>query len=150
MLAAGMTQVATAEALGVSDRTIRNWAKGKAFQGALARAQTRAEREGARAERRAARRRAAIEQQNAARRPELRSEQDPDREPDPAGRRSAARANQSEYARWLDERDARVPLTRADLHSHSDRVAASAVAAGGGMQAIIEATDSGRARTYSP
>lgn len=64
MLAAGMTQVATAEALGVSDRTIRNWAKGKAFQGALARAQTRAERQGARAERRAARRRAAIEQQN--------------------------------------------------------------------------------------
>lgn len=71
MLAAGMTQVATAEALGVSDRTIRNWAKGKAFQGALARAQTRAERQGARAERRAARRRAAIEQQNAAGRPEL-------------------------------------------------------------------------------
>jgi len=120
MLAAGMTQVATADALGVTDRTIRNWTKDKAFQTALARAQARAERQDANAERRAARRRATIEQQNAARRPELRSEQDPDPKP--------------------DERDARLPLTRADLHSQSDRVAASAVAAGGGIQAIIEAT----------
>jgi hypothetical protein len=39
MLAAGMTQVAAADAPGVTDRTIRNWTKDKAFQTALARAQ---------------------------------------------------------------------------------------------------------------
>jgi len=44
------------------------------------------------------------------------------------------------YADWLDERDARVPLTRADLWSRNDEAAARAVAAGGGMQALIEAT----------
>jgi transcriptional regulator with XRE-family HTH domain len=137
MLAAGMTQIETADALGVTDRTIRNWAKDKTFQSALARAQARVERQEANAERRAARRRAALEQQNAARRPELRGERDPDSKPDP---RRAARANQSDYARWLDARDARLPLSRADLHSHADRVAASTVAAGGGIQAIIEAT----------
>ena len=41
---------------------------------------------------------------------------------------------------WLDEHDARVPLTRADLQSESDHAAARAVAAGGGIQAVIEAT----------
>jgi hypothetical protein len=44
-----MTQVATAAALGVTDRTIRNWAKAKSFQSALQRARERAEREAARA-----------------------------------------------------------------------------------------------------
>lgn len=38
VLTAGMTQAASAEALGICDRTIRNWAKGKPFQGTLARA----------------------------------------------------------------------------------------------------------------
>jgi len=38
MLASGMSQVAVAEALGVTDRTIRNWAKAKSFQNTLARA----------------------------------------------------------------------------------------------------------------
>jgi hypothetical protein len=33
-----------------------------------------------------------------------------------------------------------VPLTRADLHSLNDLTAARTVAAGGGMQAVIEAT----------
>ena len=135
MLTAGMTQAATAEALGITDRTLRNWAKGKAFQGALARARARAEGQAARAERRAARRRAAIEQQNAARRPELRSEQDPE-----PLRRRAARGNQSELARWLDEQDARRPFTRAELESEADQVAAKAVEAGGGIEAVIEAT----------
>lgn len=90
-------------------------------------------------------------------RPELRREQQPATEPNrqPAATRRRSRreggrilnisggdlgSSQAAYEAWLDERDARVPLTRADLHSHSDRVAASAVAAGGGMQAVIEAT----------
>jgi hypothetical protein len=47
MLASGMTQVAVAEALGVTDRTIRNWAKAKSFQRALQRARDRAERQAA-------------------------------------------------------------------------------------------------------
>jgi hypothetical protein len=137
MLAAGLTQVEAPEALGVTDRTIRNWTKDKAFQRALARAQARAERQEANAERRAARRRAAREQQNAARRPELRGERDPDRKPDP---RRAARPNQSDNARSLDQGDARLPLSRAHLHSRNDDTAARIVAAGGGIQAIIEAT----------
>jgi hypothetical protein len=44
------------------------------------------------------------------------------------------------YAAWLGERDARLPLTRADLYSCNDDTAARIVAAGGGMQAVIEAT----------
>jgi hypothetical protein len=41
---------------------------------------------------------------------------------------------------WLDEREASRPLTRADLHSQNDETAAHVVAAGGGMQAVIDAT----------
>ena len=52
----------------------------------------------------------------------------------------AADANLGAYAEWLDERDARVPLIHADLHSRADQAAARAVAAGGGIQAVIEAT----------
>jgi len=44
------------------------------------------------------------------------------------------------YTAWLDEHDNRTPLTRADLHSQNDRNAAAAVAAGGGLQAVISAT----------
>ena len=44
------------------------------------------------------------------------------------------------YGAWLDERDARLPLSRADLRSRVDEAAARAVAAGGAMQAVIEAT----------
>jgi len=55
-----------------------------------------------------------------------------------ASRRRPAR---SEYELWLDERDAVVPLTRVDRYSQLDEMAARAVAAGGGMQAVLEATD---------
>jgi hypothetical protein len=63
--------------------------------------------------------------------------------------RAAARTNEraqgrrprTGYEGWLDERDARVPWTRADLHSTHDQTAARIVAEGGGIQAIIEATD---------
>ena len=91
-------------------RTIRNWTKDKAFQRTLARAQARAERQDA--QRGATRRPQTRHDRRTERRPptKLRSEQDPDPKP--------------------DERDARLPLTHADLHSQSDRVAASAVAAG--------------------
>ena len=81
MLARGKTQVATAAALGVTDRTIRNWAKAKSFQNALEQARKRVAREAAkernRRERNARRR---FRRQNPglwadlqARRPELRS-----------------------------------------------------------------------------
>jgi len=80
-----MTQVATAAALGVTDRTIRNWAKAKSFQTALERARERAARQAAReaAKERSRRNRNArrrVRRQNPglwadlhARRPELRS-----------------------------------------------------------------------------
>jgi len=48
--------------------------------------------------------------------------------------------NRGGYAAWLDERDARVPWTRADLYARNDDTAARVVAGGGGMQAVIEAT----------
>lgn len=52
-----------------------------------------------------------------------------------------SRRPRSDYAAWLDERDARIPLTRSDLHSQNDETAAGVVAAGGGMQDVIDATD---------
>lgn len=55
--------------------------------------------------------------------------------------RTLRRRPRSEYEAWLDERDARVPLTRADLHSGHDQTAAQVVAQGGGIQAVIDATD---------
>lgn len=47
----------------------------------------------------------------------------------------------SSYEAWLDERDARVPFTRADLHSQHDVTALRVVGEGGGIQAVIDATD---------
>jgi hypothetical protein len=55
--------------------------------------------------------------------------------------RAQGRRPRTGYEAWLDERDARVPWTRADLHSTHDQTAARVVAEGGGIQAIIEATD---------
>jgi len=57
-----------------------------------------------------------------------------------AERTSRRRRPRSDYEAWLDARDARLPLTQADLHSQSDEKAARVVAGGGGMQAVIEAT----------
>ena len=54
---------------------------------------------------------------------------------------SRRRGPRSAYEAWLDEHDERRPLTRADLHSQNDDIAARVVAAGGGMQAVIDATD---------
>jgi hypothetical protein len=42
---------------------------------------------------------------------------------------------------WVDERDARVPFTRRDLHSQHDATAERVVTDGGGIQAVIDATD---------
>jgi hypothetical protein len=47
----------------------------------------------------------------------------------------------SPYELFLDERDLARPLTRAELHSQLDEIAASVVASAGGIEAIIEATD---------
>lgn len=55
--------------------------------------------------------------------------------------RARRRGPRTGYEAWLDERDARVPWTRADLHSTHDQTAARVVAEGGGIQPIIEATD---------
>jgi hypothetical protein len=56
-------------------------------------------------------------------------------------KRTSRRPARTPYEAWLDERDARVPLTRADLHSGHDVTAARVVAQGGGIQAVIDATD---------
>jgi hypothetical protein len=57
-----------------------------------------------------------------------------------ASRLARPRRRRSPYEAWLDERDARLPLTRADLRSGADDLAAGAVTAGGGIGAVIEAT----------
>jgi hypothetical protein len=54
---------------------------------------------------------------------------------------SRPRRFRSDYEAWLDKRDARQPLTRADLHSQNDDIAARVVADGGGVQAVIDATE---------
>jgi hypothetical protein len=56
-----------------------------------------------------------------------------------AERRSRRRGGGA-YAAWLDQRDARRLLSRAELHSQSDLTAAGTVAAGGGIEALIEST----------
>ena len=54
---------------------------------------------------------------------------------------SPLRRPRDPYEAWLDGHDApRQPLTRADLYSRNDEIAAGVVAAGGGMQAVVEAT----------
>jgi len=53
---------------------------------------------------------------------------------------SARRPPRSAYPAWLDERDTRLPLLRADLRSRNDELAERAVEAGGGIEAVIEAT----------
>jgi hypothetical protein len=55
---------------------------------------------------------------------------------------SRPRRSRTDHERRLDERDARQPLTRADLYSRNDDIAARVVADGGGVQAVIDATDS--------
>jgi hypothetical protein len=62
---------------------------------------------------------------------------------------SRRRPARTPYEAWLDERDARRPLTRSELHSTADEIAAGVVAAGGGMQAIIDATGFRTLRTSS-
>jgi len=53
---------------------------------------------------------------------------------------SAHRPRRSGYAAWVDERDTHLPLLRADLRSRNDELAERAVEAGGGIEAVIEAT----------
>jgi hypothetical protein len=54
---------------------------------------------------------------------------------------SRPRRSRTDHELWLDERDASQPLTRADLHSRNDDIAARVVADGGGVQAVLDATD---------
>jgi hypothetical protein len=56
-------------------------------------------------------------------------------------RRAAARPlRRSPPEAWLDEHDAQLPLTHADLPSRSDELSEGAVCSGGGIEAVIEAT----------
>jgi hypothetical protein len=57
-----------------------------------------------------------------------------------AADRAARGRPRCDYAAWLDERDARQPLRRAELGTGADAQAAEAVAAGGGLQEVVEAT----------
>ena len=55
---------------------------------------------------------------------------------------SRGRASPGDFPAWLDERDApRRPLTHADLHSTYDKEAAQTVTDGGGIQALLAATE---------
>jgi hypothetical protein len=53
----------------------------------------------------------------------------------------SSRPRRSSFEEWLDEHDRRLPFTRRDLHSQHDATAARVVAEGGGIQAVIDATD---------
>jgi hypothetical protein len=53
---------------------------------------------------------------------------------------AAYRPRRSGEAAWLDERERRLPLLRADLRTTNDELAERAVEAGGGIEAVIEAT----------
>jgi hypothetical protein len=57
-----------------------------------------------------------------------------------AARRRSRPSAQSGHADLLDEHDLRQPLSRADLYSRNDSTAAAIVAAGGGIEALLEAT----------
>ena len=57
-----------------------------------------------------------------------------------AGRSPAPRRRRSPHEAWLDEHDARLPPTRAELRSRSDELAEGAVGSGGGIEAVVEAT----------
>jgi hypothetical protein len=102
--------------------------------------QLQAERRAA-ADRRSAERRLEREVRRKAREQAAREREDGRRSRAAAGKiTSRPRRARSDYEAWLDERDARMPLTRADLHSANDEMAARVVAEGGGMQAVIDAT----------
>lgn len=93
------------------------------------------------ADRRAAARRLEQEVRRKAREQAAREREDARRVRAVVAERTARRRRpRSDYEAWLDARDERRPLTRADLHSQSDEIAARVVAEGGGMQDVIDAT----------
>jgi hypothetical protein len=57
-----------------------------------------------------------------------------------AARRRSRPSARSGHADWLDEHELGQPLSRADLYSWNDSTAAAIVAAGGGIEALLEAT----------
>jgi hypothetical protein len=99
--------------------------------------------QGVRAERRAAARRRAAErraEQAIRRRAKEQAALAQARTRAAAAAGSTRRPRRSAYEAWLDERETRLPPLRADLRSRSDELAAAAVEAGGGIEAVIEAT----------
>jgi len=160
LLAAGLTQQAAGRELDVNERTIRRWTKLPGFESELAKARARQERERARqrahqrradtAGRRRARQHPARERERAKPAPSA----EPGREEQPAAERKrppAAARSPREGGRILsivdgelgpsqDEQEAPLLLPRGDLHSGHEHAAARAVLAGGGMQAVIEAS----------
>ena len=159
LLAAGLTQQAAGRELGVDERTIRRWTKLPGFESELAKARTRQERERARqrahqrradtAGRRRARQHPARERERAKPAPsaELGREEQPaaERKRPPAAARSAREGGRilssaDGEPHSQDEQEAPLLLPRGDLHSGAEHAAARAVLAGGGMQAVIEAS----------
>ena len=55
-------------------------------------------------------------------------------------RSARRRPARSEYAAWLDAREARLPLSRAERYGTNDHQAAQVVASGGGIERVLEAT----------
>jgi len=102
--------------------------------------QLRAERQAA-AARRSAERRLEQEVRRKAREQAARQREDDRRVRAVVARRTSRRRRpRNAHEAWLDEHDERRPLTRADLHRQIDEIAARVVAAGGGVQVVIEAT----------
>jgi len=124
-----------------SDYDVAHTTLGRYFERPEVAKQLRAEQRAAAARRLAKRRlerevRRKARQQAAAERKQARRARAAAREV--SSRRRPARGS---YEAWRDERDARLPLTRSDLHSRADEAAARVVAPGGGSEAVIEATD---------
>ena len=141
--AAGEPLRALASDYGVAHTTL-----GRHFARPQVKAQLREQARLLRLERRAARAERAAEQQ-LVQEVRRRAKQQAARERAEARRVAAVRAQiarrrpraRGAYARWLDERDLARPPTRAELHSQLDDIAAAVVAAGSGIEAIVEATD---------
>jgi hypothetical protein len=94
-----------------------------------------------RAERRAAaRRRAAERRAEQAIRRRAKEQAALARTRDAAAAAFRHRPRRTAYEAWLDEGEARLPPLRADLRSRNDELAERAVEAGGGIEAVVEAT----------
>ena len=136
--AAGETLRVLAADYGVAHTTL-----GRYFARPEAVRQLREADKGVRAERRAAARRRAAErraEQAIRRRAKEQAALAQARTRAAAAAAATRRPRRSAYEAWLDDREERLPPLRADLRSRNDVLAERAVEAGGGIEAVIEAT----------